>query len=82
VTIPAGTGHDAGPARIPASRARIARRPGSRARAQRRSPRRNASIEFRPVLAAQHDHAATHGQPGRQQLFAQLLNHIDDNQAS
>jgi site-specific recombinase XerD len=40
------------------------------------------SIEFRPAIAAQHDHAATHGQTGRQQLFAQLLNHIDDNQAS
>ena len=40
------------------------------------------SIEFRPVLAAQHNHAATHGQTGRQQLFGQLLNRIDDNQAS
>jgi len=40
------------------------------------------SIEFRPAIAAQHDHAATHGQPGRQQLFSQLLNRIDDNQAS
>jgi site-specific recombinase XerD len=40
------------------------------------------SIEFRPAIAAQHDHAATHGQTGRQQLFAQLLNRIDDDQAS
>ena len=24
------------------------------------------SIEFRPALQAQHDHAAAHGQPGRQ----------------
>jgi hypothetical protein len=40
------------------------------------------SIEFRPALAAQHDHAATHGQTGRQELFARLLTQIDDNQAS
>jgi site-specific recombinase XerD len=40
------------------------------------------SIEFRPTLQAQHDHAATHGQHGRQELFARLLNQIDDNQAS
>src|SRR5262249_14015818 len=31
------------------------------------------SIEFRPVLQAQHDHAATHSQEHRQQLFASLL---------
>jgi len=40
------------------------------------------SIEFRPVLQAQHDHAAAHDQAGRQQLFSQLLNRIDNNQAS
>ena len=40
------------------------------------------SIEFRPALAAQHDHATAHGQTGRQELFARLLSHIDDNQAS
>jgi len=40
------------------------------------------SIEFRPALAAQHDHAAAHGQTGRQELFAQLLSQIDDTQAS
>jgi hypothetical protein len=40
------------------------------------------SIEFRPTLQAQHDHAAAHDQTGRQQLFAQLLNRIDNNQAS
>jgi len=40
------------------------------------------SIEFRPALTAQHDHAATHGQTGRQDLFARLISHIDDNQAS
>jgi Phage integrase family len=40
------------------------------------------SIEFRPTLQAQHDHAAAHDQTGRQHLFAQLLNRIDDNQAS
>jgi site-specific recombinase XerD len=40
------------------------------------------SIEFRPALQAQHDHAAAHDQPGRQKLFSQLLDRIDDNQAS
>jgi hypothetical protein len=40
------------------------------------------SIEFRPVLAAQHDNAAAKQQTGRQQLFSQLLNRIDQNQAS
>jgi site-specific recombinase XerD len=40
------------------------------------------SIEFRPTLQAQHDHAAAHDQTGRQQLFSQLLNRIDNNRAS
>jgi site-specific recombinase XerD len=40
------------------------------------------SIEFRPALAAQHDHAAAHGQAGRQELFARLIHQIDDGQAS
>jgi hypothetical protein len=40
------------------------------------------SIEFRPTLAAQHDHAAAHGQTRRQELFARLIHQIDDNQAS
>jgi site-specific recombinase XerD len=40
------------------------------------------SIEFRPALTAQHDHAAAHGQTGRQELLAQLLTQIDDTQAS
>jgi hypothetical protein len=40
------------------------------------------SIEFRPTLAAQHDHAATHGQTGRQELFARLIHQIDDGQTS
>jgi len=40
------------------------------------------SIEFRPALQAQHDHAATHGQASRQQLFAQILDRIDSTQAS
>ena len=40
------------------------------------------SIEFRPALQAQHDHAAAHTQNGRQELFAQLIRKIDDNQAS
>jgi hypothetical protein len=37
------------------------------------------SIEFRPVLQNQHDHAAAHGQPGRQQLFGQLLSRLDQD---
>ncbi|MCW2907095.1 MAG: xerD 2 [Actinomycetia bacterium] len=40
------------------------------------------SIEFRPTLAAQHDHAANHGQTSRQELFARLIHQIDDGQAS
>jgi hypothetical protein len=40
------------------------------------------SIEFRSTLQAQHDHAAAHHQPGRQQLFAQLLARVDTTQAS
>jgi site-specific recombinase XerD len=40
------------------------------------------SIEFRPTLTAQRDHAAAHGQTSRQELFARLTNQIDDNQAS
>ena len=40
------------------------------------------SIEFRPPLQAQHDPAAAHDQTSRQQLFAQLLNRIDNNKAS
>ena len=40
------------------------------------------SIEFRPTLAAQHDHAAAHGQTSRQELFARLIHQTDDNQAS
>jgi site-specific recombinase XerD len=40
------------------------------------------SIEFRPTLQAQHDHAAQHNQPGRQQLFAQILSRVDTIQAS
>ena len=40
------------------------------------------SIAFRPTLQAQHDHAATHDQPGRQQLYADLLNRVDTAPAS
>jgi hypothetical protein len=40
------------------------------------------SIEFRPTLQAQHDHAAHHNQPGRQQLFAQILSRVHTTQAS
>ncbi len=35
------------------------------------------TIEFRPTLQAQHDHAATHDQTGRQALFAKLLNDLE-----
>jgi hypothetical protein len=40
------------------------------------------SIEFRPALTAQHDHAAAHGQTSRQELFARLITKIDNTQAS
>ena len=36
------------------------------------------SIEFRPTLQRQHDHAAKHGQPHRAALFNQILTRIDD----
>jgi len=36
------------------------------------------SIEFRPVLQRQHDHAAHHDQPHRADLFTRLLTRIDD----
>jgi site-specific recombinase XerD len=40
------------------------------------------SIEFRPALQAQHDHAAARSQDGRQQLFARLISQVDDTRAS
>jgi site-specific recombinase XerD len=40
------------------------------------------SIEFRPTLQAQHDHAAAKGQHHRADLFQQLLNEVNGNQAS
>jgi site-specific recombinase XerD len=40
------------------------------------------SIEFRPTLQAQHDHATTNGQTHRAELFGQLINHIDHQEAS
>ncbi|MGH3813351.1 MAG: tyrosine-type recombinase/integrase [Pseudonocardiaceae bacterium] len=40
------------------------------------------SIEFRPTLQAQHDDAATKGQHHRADLFNNLLNQLDDDQAS
>jgi hypothetical protein len=40
------------------------------------------SIEFRPTLQAQHDHAAAHGQTSRQNLYADLLNHLNQAPAS
>jgi site-specific recombinase XerD len=36
------------------------------------------SIEFRPTLQRQHDHAASHDQPNRADLFHQLLTRIDE----
>jgi hypothetical protein len=40
------------------------------------------SIEFRPTLQAQHDHAASHGLQQRADLFQRLLNDLNENQAS
>jgi hypothetical protein len=40
------------------------------------------TIEFRPTLQTQHDHAAAHGQTSRQNLFADLLNHLNQAPAS
>jgi site-specific recombinase XerD len=40
------------------------------------------SIEFRPTLQHQHDHAATNGQQPRANLFARLLNEVNGSQAS
>ncbi len=40
------------------------------------------TIEFRPTLQRQRDDAAIKDQTGRQQLFDQLLNRLDQNQAS
>ena len=37
------------------------------------------SIAFRPTLQAQHDHAAARHQDHRSQLFASLLNQIDQD---
>ncbi|WP_432483490.1 tyrosine-type recombinase/integrase [Kineococcus esterisolvens] len=37
------------------------------------------SIAFRPTLQAQHDHAAEHDQPARQQLFAGILGDLDES---
>ena len=36
------------------------------------------SIEFRPTLQRQRDHAAHHHQPHRADLFTRLLSRIDD----
>jgi integrase len=40
------------------------------------------SIEFRPTLQAQHDHAASHGQVQRTALFQRLLDQVNRSQAS
>jgi hypothetical protein len=40
------------------------------------------SIEFRPTLQAQHDHAASHGQLQRTALFQRLLDEVNGSQAS
>lgn len=36
------------------------------------------SVEFKPTLRRQRDHAAEHGQPDRARLFTELLDSIDD----
>jgi hypothetical protein len=36
------------------------------------------TIEFRPTLIAQRDHARDHGQTDRQALFDQLIQRVDD----
>jgi site-specific recombinase XerD len=36
-----------------------------------------STIEFRPALQAQHDHAASHDQPARAKTYQRLLNQID-----
>jgi hypothetical protein len=40
------------------------------------------TIEFRPVLTRQRDDAAAKGQTGRQHLFDDLLNRLDESHAS
>jgi site-specific recombinase XerD len=40
------------------------------------------SIEFRPTLQRQHDHAAEHDQTHRAELFDRLLTRVDQQQAS
>jgi site-specific recombinase XerD len=42
----------------------------------------HTSIEFRPTLQAQHDHAAANGQTHRADLFHRLLNTVNASQAS
>jgi hypothetical protein len=36
------------------------------------------TIEFRPTLERQRDHAADHDQPGRADLYQHLINRIDN----
>ncbi len=40
------------------------------------------SIEFRPVLQDQHDDAVAKGQTDREQVFLELLKHVDQEAAS
>jgi hypothetical protein len=37
------------------------------------------SIEFKPTLTRQRDHARTHGQPDRAALFDKLLQRLEEN---
>jgi len=39
------------------------------------------TIEFKPTLRRQRDHAATHDQPARQQLYQRLLDSLDERPA-
>jgi hypothetical protein len=40
------------------------------------------TVEFKPTLTRQRDHAADHGQAERAAMFEQLLSAIDDEEAS
>lgn len=41
----------------------------------------NTTVEFRPTLQRQADHAATHGQPARAELYNKLIAGLDNQQA-
>ena len=41
----------------------------------------STTVEFRPTLKRQADHAASHGQPARAELYTRLIAGLDDQQA-